>query len=253
MVSYNSINNNLNQRERGSECITLGRLAPDFIAMSTQGYVRLSDYRGKWVLLASEPMAFKPVGTTELIKAAQFYPQLLERNAVMVALTTDNIYSNLAWVFDIYQKTGITVPFPVIADSDLSISEQYGMLNPDRLYGETVRDAFIINPYGRIRSILTLPSSCGRNFQELTRILDSLQITEQYNLETPADWQPGGSVLVPPPTTYDEIINRLNTADNHGLQCPLWYVCYTDLPDSNPDVSPQNEEPAESLTYDVCF
>lgn len=241
MISYNSINNNINQRESDSGCITIGRLAPDFIEMSTQGYVRLSDYRGKWVLLASEPMAFKPVGTTELIKATQFYPELLSRNAVMISLTTDNIYSNLAWIYDIYQKTGVTIPFPVIADSDLSISEQYNMLNPNRMYGETVRDAFIINPYGRIRSILTLPSSCGRNFQELLRILDSLQITEQYNLDTPADWQSGDPVLVPPPTTYDELINRLNTADSHGLQCPFWYVCYTDLPGSNADIPAQTQ------------
>lgn len=247
MISYNSISNNLNQLERGLECITIGRLAPDFISLSTQGYIRLSDYRGRWVLLASEPMAFKGVGTTELINAAQLYPQLLERNATMIALTTDNIYSNLDWVYDIHMKTGITIPFPVIADSDLNISERYGMLNPDRLYGETVRDAFIINPYGRIRSILTLPASCGRNFQELLRILDSLQITEQYNLETPADWQPGNPVLVPPPTTYDELMNRLNTTDSLGMQCPFWNVCYTELPVRNPYVSPQTEDSSGSL------
>lgn len=233
MISYNNINNNLTPPERRLECITLGRLAPDFIALSTQGYIRLSDYRGKWVLLASQPMAFTSVATTELIEAAQTYPEFLEKNAVIIGLTTDNVYANLAWVYDIYQKTGITIPFPIIADADLRISEQYGMLNPDRLYGETVRDAFLINPYGRIQSILTLPVSCGRSGQELIRVLDSLQITEEYNLYTPGNWHQGDPVLKPTPTTYDELISRVNTADSQGLQCPSWYVCYTEVPNSD--------------------
>lgn len=232
MISYNNINNNLNQTERRLECITLGRLAPDFMALSTHGYIRLSDYRGKWVFLASQPMAFTSVATTELIESAQFYPELLKRNAVMIGLTTDNVYSNLAWIYDIYQKTGVTIPFPIIADADLKISEQYGMLNPDRLYGETVRDAFLINPYGRIRSILTLPISCGRSGKEMLRILDSLQITEQYDLYTPGNWIQGEPVLEPTPATYDELTNMVNISDNQDIQCPFWYVCYTDVPTS---------------------
>lgn len=239
MISYNNINNNLNPEERRLECVTLGRLAPDFIALSTQGYIRLSDYRGRWVLLASQPMAFTSVATTELIESAQFYPELLKRNAVMIGLTTDNVYANLAWIYDIYQKTGITIPFPIIADSDLKISEQYGMLNPDRLYGETVRDAFLINPFGRIRSILTLPASCGRSGQELIRVLDSLQVTERYNLYTPAEWRPGDPVLVPTPSTYGELINRVNTENSQDMQCPFWYVCYTDVPNKDESSTPQ--------------
>ncbi len=228
MISYNSINNN--QPQRRNECITIGRMAPDFIALSTQGYVRLSDYKGKWVLLASQPTAFNDVSTTEIISAAQFYSELLKRNTYMIGLTTDNIYANLAWVYDIYQKTGITIPFPIIADADLQIAEMYGMLNPDRLYGETVRDAFIISPFGRIRSILTLPASTGRSGEELIRVIDSLQIKEKYNLDTPANWKPGEPVLAPTPTTYDELINRVNASESLGYNCPSWYLCYTNLP-----------------------
>lgn len=229
MISYNNINNNLNQSRR-QECITIGRLAPDFIGLSTQGYIRLSDYRGKWVVLASQPMAFTSVATTELIEAAQIYQQLKENNVEYIGLTTDNIYSNLAWIYEIYQKTGITIPFPIIGDADLVISELYGMLNPDRLYGITVRDAFIINPQGRISAILTLPVSCGRSSEELLRIIASLQITEKYNLHTPANWNPGDPVLEPSPTTYDELINRVNLEDG---SCPFWYVCYTNVPTDN--------------------
>lgn len=230
MISYNSINNNLNQQPRGHECITIGRMAPDFVGLSTLGYVRLSDYKGKWVILASQPSAFDAVSTTEIIGAAQINDELLKRNTYMIGLTTDNIYANLAWVYDIYQNTGITIPFPIIADSELEISELYGMLNPDRLYGETVRDAFIISPFGRIRAILTLPVSTGRSGEELLRVVDSLQIKEQYNLNTPADWHQGDPLIVPNSTSYDEIINRSNNLENLGYNCPLWYVCYTNLP-----------------------
>lgn len=244
MISYNSVNNNISPPVRRPECITLGRLAPDFAALSTQGYIRLSDYKGKWVLLASNPSAFGAVSTTEIIALAQGYQDLQNKNVEVIGLTTDNLYANLAWVYEIYQETGITVPFPIIADADLVISEQYGMLNPDRLYGETVRDSFIINPYGRIRSILSLPISCGRNTEELLRVIDSLQITEKYNLYTPANWQPGNPLLLPAPSTYDELINRVNTAEDSGVTCPSWYVCYTNVPSSttagNSPTAPEN-------------
>lgn len=243
MISYNGINNNLNQPQRIGECVTIGRMAPDFIALSTQGYVRLSDYRGKWVVLASQPSAFDAVSTTEIIGSAQINNELLKRNAYMIGLTTDNIYANLAWVYDIYQNTGITIPFPIIADADLEISELYGMLNPDRLYGESVRDSFIISPFGRIRAILTLPVSTGRNGEELLRVLDSLRIKEQYNLNTPANWKQGDPVIVPNSTTYDEIIYRVNNVESLGYNCPLWYVCYTNLP---PEANTGNSQNAVS-------
>ena len=209
MISYNNLNN-VSKLERTTECVTIGRLAPDFMALSTFGYVRLSDYRGKWIILVSTPSAFDGVATTEIINAAQHYDQLLERNASIIGLTTDNVYANLAWVYDIYQKTGVTIPFPIIADADLAVSELYGMLNPDRLYIETVRDTFIIDPSGRIRAINVLPVSTGRDFEELVRVFDSIQIKENYNLNTPSGWRPGDPYLVPNATSYEEIISRMN-------------------------------------------
>ena len=252
MISYNSVNN-INQPQRTTDCITIGRLAPDFIGLSTLGYIKLSDYRGKWVILVSNPSAFGAVSTTEIIDAAQNYPEVLERNASIIGLTTDNIYANLAWVYDIYQKTGITIPFPIIADADLTISELYGMLNPDRLYSETVRDTFIINPAGRIMAIITLPVSTGRNIDELMRIFDSIKIKEEYNLNTPARWKPGDPLLLPNTTSYEEIINRINNKEILGYDCPFWYVCYVYLNNGNGNTTthPQvnNNSTQTSLYY----
>jgi len=235
-LHINKLNSNVNnqENERRPEFITIGRLAPDFAALSTQGYIRLSDYRGKWVVLSSHPMAFTPVSTTELIAAAQNYSEFQKRNVQLLSLTTDNNFANLAWINDISRNTGITIPYPIISDRNHAISELYGMYNPDRVYEESVRDAFIINPSGKIRAIITLPVSSGRGVNEFLKILDSLQLTEEYNLYTPSGWYPGGSVVVPPPNTYDELVNRVNNAASSGIVCPFWYLCYTNINTAQP-------------------
>lgn len=233
MLSYTSVNNNRIQPETRLDCITIGRLAPDFVGLSTLGYISLSSYRGKWVVLASNPSAFGAVATTEIIDAALHYDSLLERNAYYIAMTTDNVYANLAWEYDINQTIGITIPFPIIGDADLVISNLYGMLNPDRVYGETVRNTFIINPVGRITAIYTLPVSTGKSIEEIIRVIDSMQIKENYNLNTPAGWQPGDPLLLPNTTSYEEIVNRMNNKEALGYNCPFWYVCYTNLNPEN--------------------
>jgi len=238
MIYNNSLIKNANkhicnlQSQRGSEHITIGRLAPDFIALSTHGYVRLSDYKGKWLVLASYPFSFGSVSTTEVISLAENYPEMEKRDVQILALTTDSNSANLAWIYDIYQKTGITIPFPIIDDTGLRISELYGMLNPDRMYGETVRSAFIINPEGIIKSILILPVSSGRSGTELLRIIDSLQIAEEYNLQTPANWSMGDPLVLPVPSTYEEILERVDNQADLNINCPFWYVCYQDMPES---------------------
>jgi peroxiredoxin (alkyl hydroperoxide reductase subunit C) len=226
---YNCSLNKMNQPERRAGPITIGRLAPDFIALSTQGYIRLSDYKGKWLILIAHPSAFGAVSTTEIISAAQDYPYLSERNIEIIGLTTDNIYSILAWVNDIYQNTGISIPFPIISDADLALSEMYGMISADRMYGATVRSTFIIDPLGRIRAIITLPVSTGANGEEILRILESILINENYNLHTPANWKPGDPVVVPNPVSYEEMVSRAENSESLGYYCPLWYLCYTNL------------------------
>ncbi len=213
----------------GTNNVTVGRLAPDFRALSTHGYINLSDYRGSWVVLFSHPAAFSPVSTSEVIMGSYYFPEYLKRNVQIIALTTDNNFANLAWVYDIYNKTGITVPFPIISDNDKEISNLYRMVNPDRTYEESVRDAFIINPTGKIAGIVTMPHTNGRNATELLRIIDAMQTTEKYNYYTPAAWQVGDPVLVPPINTYDELINRVNTAAELGYNCPFWYLCYKNI------------------------
>lgn len=209
--------------------VTVGRLAPDFRALSTRGYINLSDYRGSWVVLFSHPAAFSPVSTTEIIMGSYYYPEYLKRNVQIIALTTDNNFANLAWVYDVFNKTGITVPFPVISDNNKEISNLYRMVNADRTYEESVRDAFLIDPEGKIAAIVTMPHTNGRNAIELLRIIDALQVTKNYNYYTPAAWQPGDPVLVPPVHTYEDLINRVDSAAELGYECPFWYVCYKNM------------------------
>ena len=248
---YNCSLNKMNQPERRAGPITIGRLAPDFIALSTQGYIRLSDYKGKWLILIAHPSAFGAVSTTEIIRTAQDYQQFSENNIEIVGLTTDNINANLAWINDIYQNTGISIPFPIISDPDLAVSEMYGMISPDRMFGETVRGVFIIDPTGHIRAILTLPVSTGGNNEEFLRIIESILINENYNLHTPANWKPGDPVVVPNLISYEEMVYRAENSESFDYYCPFWYLCYTNLNTENAEttappqvnnnvVSPQN-------------
>jgi peroxiredoxin (alkyl hydroperoxide reductase subunit C) len=225
------------------ECVTLGRLAPDFMALSTHGYIRLSDYRGKWLVLTSHPMSFTPVSTTEIIQASRNYAEYIKRNTNYLTLTTDNNFANLAWIYDIYKTTGVIVPFPIITDSDKEISQLYGMMNMDRRYEESVRDGFIINPEGKIRAILSLPTTTGRGGYEILRVLDSLQLEEKYHYYTPADWNPGDPVIVPAPNTSEELFKRINTMDSSGYQCPSWYLCFTNMENEIKNSAPAANNP----------
>jgi peroxiredoxin (alkyl hydroperoxide reductase subunit C) len=169
-----------------------------------------------------------------------YYPEYLKRNVQIIALTTDNNFANLAWVYDVFIKTGITIPFPIISDNDKVISNLYGMVNPDRTYEESVRDAFLINPAGKIAAIVTMPHTTGRNAVELLRIIDAIQITENYNYYTPAAWQPGNPVLAPPVYTYEELINRVNSAAELGYDCPFWYLCYKNINTETQQINYEN-------------
>lgn len=226
MISNNNvpdINSDINQG-----CITIGRLAPDFAASSTQGVVTMSQYRGKWVLFFSQPGDFTPVSETEIISFAQLYQEFEKRNVQLLGITIDSTFADIDWLIDISNRIGMTVPFPILSDRNAEIANLYGMVNPDRIFEESVRDAFIINPFGRIRAIITYPVSCGRNTYELLRLIDSLQLTEEYNVYTPANWMPGEPVIVPPPHTLEEAMQREKEVSSLGLNCSNWYLCYRD-------------------------
>lgn len=222
MINFDNINNTENSRE----CLTIGRIAPDFTAITTEGPVTLSQYRGKWVVFFSHPGDFTPVCTSEFIAFAELYPEFEKRNVQLLGISIDSNPSHLDWLYDIMQFTGIRMPFPLIADRDSKVAELYGMVNPDRIYEQSVRDVFIIDPNQRIRSILIYPATNGRNMYEILRLIDALQISTEYGVNTPANWMPGDPVIVPIPQTFDGLLERVNNPD--GLDCIRWYYCFED-------------------------
>ena len=210
-----------------NKCLTLGMKAPDFQAQSTFGPLRLSDYTGKWVVLFSHPGDFTPVWTTEFIAFAKQYYSFVERNTQLIGISLDSNSSHLAWVYNIYKNTGIHIPFPIVADKDMSIAKMYGMIAPDVSTNTTVRNVFIIDDRQIIRAILIYPLSNGRYIPEIIRLLTALQTTDQYKVATPADWFPGDPVVVPAPQTYEELLKRVSGEE--GYCCVDWYLCYKNI------------------------
>lgn len=200
----------------------LGDLAPDFIAETTAGNMKLSDYRGKWVILFSHPGDFTPVCTTEFIAFAHRYQDFIDRNAELIGLSIDSNSSHIAWIISIYRNTGVEIPFPVISDRDMSIAKLYGMIQPGSSSTETVRSVFFIDPKGVIRAKLIYPLTNGRDIGELLRLLDALQTTDAEEAATPANWRPGNTTILPVPKTLGEAEKRIAS----GEDCLDWYLCY---------------------------
>jgi peroxiredoxin (alkyl hydroperoxide reductase subunit C) len=230
------------RRNYESYCITIGRMAPDFTTLSTDGYITLSQYRGKWVILMSEPGNFAAVPASSLAEFAKHNDEFVKRNVQILVVTLNSNFSNIELMMSLYEH-GIVVPFPVLEDKEAQIADKYGMVNPDRVYEESVRDLFIINPEGRIKAIITYPVSCGRNTYEVLRVIDSLQLTEKYNVYTPANWVPGNPVIEPTTHSFREAIARKENS-NLSFDCLTWYYClkdYYSLFQENNDVSEQKK------------
>ena len=188
--------------------VKIGMRAPDFEAETTMGTIKLSNYRGKWVVLFSHPGDFTPVCTTEMIafsKMAHCFEQL---NTSLIGLSIDSNASHLAWVYDIYCKTGIKIPFPIIADRNGTIARKYGMISNDVSTTETVRNVFIIDDKGIVRLILVYPLNVGRCIPEILRAIEALQTSEFSNGSTPANWVPCEPIIVPMPDTFNELMKR---------------------------------------------
>lgn len=200
--------------------------APDFTAQSTFGQISLSDYRGKWVVLFSHPGDFTPVWTTEFIAFAEQYHSFLERDTQLIGLSLDSNSSHLAWVYNIYENTGIHIPFPIVEDKTMDIAKMYGMIAPDISTKTTVRNVFIIDPQGIIRAILIYPLSNGRYIPEILRLVVALQTSDREKIATPADWFPGQPVVVPAPATYDELLKRVEQGE---YDCIDWYLCFKEI------------------------
>lgn len=177
--------------------LRLGDIAPDFEAETTQGKIKFHDWLGdSWGILFSHPADFTPVCTTELGTVANYYPEFEKRNVKVIALSVDGLDSHMEWIKDINETQNTTVNFPIIADEDKHIAELYDMIHPNANESFTVRSVFIIGPDKKIKLMLTYPASTGRNFDELLRVIDSLQLTANYSVATPANWKDGERVVI---------------------------------------------------------
>jgi len=189
--------------------LKLGDTAPDFTAETTEGTINFHEWLGdNWGLIFSHPADYTPVCTTELGRTAQLKSDFEKRNVKVIALSVDDLESHKGWLSDINETQKTTVNFPIIADPDKKVAELYGMMHPNASDSMTVRSVFIIDPNKKIKLTLTYPASTGRNFQELLRVIDSLQLTADYSVATPADWKDGEDVVIAPAITNEEIPER---------------------------------------------
>jgi peroxiredoxin (alkyl hydroperoxide reductase subunit C) len=208
------------------EVPTLPRLnepAPDFTAKTTLGEIRLSDFKGKWVVLFSHPADFTPVCSTEFLAFARRKKEFEELGVQFIGLSIDSIHAHLAWVKDLEEMSGIAIDFPVIADLDMKVSKLYGMIHPAASETAAVRAVFIIDPNGILRGMLYYPLTTGRNIDEILRFIRALQFTDRTGLNTPADWQPGEPAIVKPPATLPELREDEAKKDQY-TEYRRWYL-----------------------------
>ena len=199
----------------------LGEPAPAFDALSTHGPLRLTELRGKWVVLFSHLADFTPVCTTEYLALAQLQEDFAARNCRLVGLSVDSIFAHIAWLRELERLGAPKICFPVIADVDMKVARAYGMLHP-AVTEMTVRAVFWIDPESVLRAMSFHPPDSGRSLGEILRTLDSLQQTDHENVATGADWQPGGPLIMPAPRTLDAAERRLE----EGYDSPAWYLSW---------------------------
>lgn len=179
--------------------IRLGDIAPDFTAQTTEGTINFHEWLGDgWGLLFSHPADYTPVCTTELGRTAQLKSEFEKRNVKAIAVSVDGLESHKGWIIDINETQNTTVNFPIIADEDKKVADLYDMIHPNAIDTLTVRSVFVIGPDKKVKLTLTYPASTGRNFLEILRVIDSLQLTANYSVATPADWKEGEDVVVSP-------------------------------------------------------
>lgn len=189
--------------------LRLGDIAPDFEQDSSEGRIRLHEWLGdSWGVLFSHPADFTPVCTTELGFIAKLKDQFAQRGVKVLALSVDPVESHLKWIDDINETQDTRVNFPIIADADRKVSELYDLIHPNANDTLTVRSLFIIDPNKKVRLIITYPASTGRNFNEILRVIDSLQLTDEHKVATPANWEDGDEVVIVPSLKDEEEIKR---------------------------------------------
>jgi len=214
----------------------IGEKAPTFVAESTQGTVHFpDDYKGTWVVLFSHPADFTPVCTTEFMTFASMAEEFKTLNTELLGLSIDSTFSHIAWLRTIREKidykgmTGVEVLFPVISDLTMEVSKKFGMLQPSASTTQAVRAVFIIDPKATVRAILYYPLSNGRNMDEIKRLLVAMQHSDEYKIATPANWQLGDDVIIPPPGSCGSAKDRVEKAGS-DYRCLDWFLCLKKCP-----------------------
>jgi alkyl hydroperoxide reductase subunit AhpC len=189
--------------------LQLGDDAPDFTADSTEGSIHLYDYLGDgWGVLFSHPADFTPVCTTELGEVARLKPEFDKRNTKVLGLSVDPVESHEKWAGDIKEVGGTALNYPLLADPDRKVADAYGMIHPNALNTMTVRSVFVIGPDKKIKLTITYPAATGRNFDEILRVLDSLQLTSKYQVATPVNWKHGDDVIITAAVSDEDAAKR---------------------------------------------
>ncbi|OVZ64311.1 peroxidase [Pigmentiphaga sp. NML080357] len=189
--------------------LRLGDTAPDFEQDSSKGRIHFYDYLGdSWGVLFSHPADFTPVCTTELGYTSKLAQEFAKRNVKVLALSVDPVDSHQKWIGDINETQGTTVDFPILADADRKVATLYDMIHPNASATATVRSVFIIDPAKKVRLIITYPASTGRNFDEILRVIDSLQLTDNYSVATPVNWKDGEDVIIVPSLQDPEVLKQ---------------------------------------------
>jgi alkyl hydroperoxide reductase subunit AhpC len=210
--------------------LRLGDDAPNFTANSSIGEINLYEYLGDgWGVLFSHPADYTPVCTTELGRTASLQAEFEKRNVKVLALSVDPIDKHHGWISDINETQNVKVDFPIIADEDRNVATLYDMIHPNASATATVRSLFVISPDKKIKLMITYPASTGRNFVEVLRVIDSLQLTADYSVATPADWKEGEDVIVVPAVTTEDAIKKFPK----GVKVVKPYLRYTPQPNKN--------------------
>lgn len=211
----------LQEKIQPTALVQLNSPAPDFEAATTQGAIKLSGLKGKWVVLFSHPADFTPVCTTEFLAFAEKQAEFEKRHVKLIGLSIDSVFAHLGWIRNIEEKFGVKIPFPVIADLDMKVANLYGMIHRGASDTATVRCVFVIDDKGIVRAMIYYPMTNGRNIDEILRIIDALQTSDKNAVATPANWRPGDKVIVPPPKTQEDADKRASA----GYDYKDWYFC----------------------------
>lgn len=220
------------EEEQKSTMPLIGDDAPSFKAKTTMGDINFpADFKGKWVILFSHPADFTPVCTTEFMTFASMQEDLRKINVELIGLSIDSIYAHIAWLRTIKEKIEfkgmkhVEVKFPLIEDLKMDVAKKYGMVQPNASTTQAVRAVFIIDEKAKVRAILYYPLSAGRNMQEIKRLIIAMQKADKEGIATPANWQPGDDVIIPPPGSCGAAKDRVETKEE-GKYCLDWFMCF---------------------------